>query len=114
MLVDWRRLRFSQKELDFLESAPVLVRAGQRSFYSTILSSDRMFFRFDPGCLEAVTERGRAALTLVEQRLEDSVPEVHYWSKGDILIIDNWTIMHGRASVNQGSGRRLGRILIDA
>lgn len=114
MLLDWRSLRFSPEELLLLEGAPVLVRAGRRSFYSTILSPDRAFLRYDPGCLEAVDERGRAVLTLVEHRLASSSPETHQWRRGDILIIDNWRVLHGRGPSDHGSGRCLARILIDA
>nr|WP_244571479.1 TauD/TfdA family dioxygenase [Mesorhizobium carmichaelinearum] len=83
-------------ELHLLEGAPILVRTGRRSFYSTILSPDRVFLRYDPGCLEAVDERGQAALRLMERRLAGGSPEVHHWHQGDILVIDNWRVLHGR------------------
>jgi Taurine catabolism dioxygenase TauD, TfdA family len=100
-------------ELQLLESAPVLVRTGRRSFYSTMLTSDRTFLRYDPGCLEAIDLRGEAALLLVEQRLAGCLPEVHQWHQGDILIIDNWRVLHGRETSQKGSSRYLARILID-
>lgn len=114
MLLDWRTLGFSPDELHLLEGAPILVRTGRRSFYSTILSPDRAFLRYDPGCLEAVDERGQAALRLVEDRLASGSPEVHNWHQGDILVIDNWRVLHGRGPAAQSSSRRLARILIDA
>jgi alpha-ketoglutarate-dependent taurine dioxygenase len=79
-----------------------------------MLPSDRAFLRYDPGCLEAIDERGQAALRLIERRLAGSSPEVHYWRRGDILIIDNWRVLHGRGTSEQGSGRHLARILTDA
>ena len=114
MLLDWRTLGFSSDELRLLEEAPILVRTGRRSFYSTLLSPDRAFLRYDPGCLEAVDERGRAALSLVQRRLRAGSPQIHQWRRGDILIIDNWRALHGRAPSDPGTGRRLARILIDA
>lgn len=114
LLLDWRTLDFSSEELHLLESAPILVRTGRRSFYSTMLPSDRAFLRYDPGCLEAIDERGQAALRLIERRLAGGSPEVHYWRRGDILIIDNWRVLHGRGTSEQGSGRHLARILTDA
>jgi len=114
MLLDWRKLGFSPDELRLLETAPILVRTGRRSFYSTLLSPERAFLRYDPGCLEAVDGRGRNALDLVQYRLRAGLPEIHQWRFGDILIIDNWRALHGRAPSDQGSGRRLARILIDA
>lgn len=113
-LLSRRTLNLSANELRLLETAPILVRAGRRSFYSTILPPDREFLRYDPGCLEAVDERGRDALDLVQRRLCSSVPEIHQWCRGDILVIDNWRTLHGRTLSDQGSGRRLVRILIDA
>lgn len=113
MLLDWRTLSFSPDELQLLESAPVLVRSGRRSFYSTLLGCDRAFLRYDPGCLEAVDQRGRAALTLVEHRLALGSPYIHEWRRGEILIIDNWRVLHGRGPTEHGSGRRLARLLIN-
>jgi hypothetical protein len=114
MLLDWRTLGFSSEELDLLECTPVLVRSGRRSFYSTILAPGGAFLRYDPGCLEAVDRRGRMALALVEDRLAGASSEAHHWRQGDILIIDNWRVLHGRSPSDRESGRRLARILIDA
>jgi hypothetical protein len=114
LLLDWRALAFSTPELDVLAAAPILVRSGKRSFYSTILSQDRSFLRYDPGCLEPVDERGRSALRLLEGRLAKACPRAQSWKAGEILVIDNWRFMHGRGPGSPGSGRCLARILIDA
>ena len=113
-LLDWRGLAFSSDEVQLLEGAPILVRTGRRSFYSTILPPGRAFLRYDPGCLEAVDERGRCALELLERRLALSVPDTHEWRYADILIIDNWRVLHGRGPSEPNSGRRLATILINA
>lgn len=114
MLLDWRTIGFTPDELDILEAAPILVRNGRSSFYSTILPTGRAFLRYDPGCLESVDERGAVALDLVRRRLRTCHPAIHKWRRGDVLIIDNWRILHGRAQSEPGSGRRVARILIDA
>jgi hypothetical protein len=114
LLLDWLTLGFSSEELHLLASAPIFVRTGRRSFYSTVLPPDRAFLRYDPGCLEAVDERGRSALRLVERRLALGSPDTHEWRRGDILIIDNWRVPHARGPSEHGSGRRLARGLIDA
>lgn len=113
-LLDWRTLTFSADELEILVNAPVFVRTGKRSFYATILAPDCIFLRYDPGCLEAVDVRGQSALNLLERRLALASPELHEWRQGDILIIDNWRVLHGRAPSRANSGRRLARVLIDA
>ncbi|MES4992409.1 TauD/TfdA family dioxygenase [Phyllobacterium sp. 22229] len=74
----------------------------------------RAFLRYDPGCLEALDERGRSAMRFVEARIADAPSEAHHWRQGDILIIDNWRVLHGRSPSDRGSGRRIARILIDA
>jgi hypothetical protein len=114
MMLDWRALGFTSEELDLLEGTPVLVRSGRRSFYSTILAPGGAFLRYDPGCLEAVNQRGRMAMALIEDRIATASPQAHHWRQGDILIIDNWRVLHGRSPLDPGSGRRLARILIDA
>jgi hypothetical protein len=114
MLLDWLTLGFSSEELHLLAGAPIFVRTGRRSFYSTVLPPDRAFLRYDPCCLEAVDERGRSALSLVERRLALGSPDTHEWRRGDILIIDNWRVLHARGPSEHGSGRRLARVLIDA
>lgn len=113
MLMDWKTLPFSSYDLDLLESAPVLVRTGRHSFYSTVLPPNRSFFRYDPGCIIAINDRGKAALQLVKNRICSTNPEIHHWSTGDILVIDNWRILHGREPSEEGSNRRLAKILID-
>ena len=97
-----------------LEATPILVRTGRRSFYSNILAPGGTFLRYDPGCLEALDARGRDALKLVEDRIAGAASDVeaHHWHQGDILIIDNWRLLHGRNQSNPGSGRKLARILI--
>ncbi|MGY4503782.1 hypothetical protein ACVWYH_007739 [Bradyrhizobium sp. GM24.11] len=114
MLLDWRTLGFSPEELHLLESAPILVRAGRCPFYSTLLPPDRAFLRYDPGCLEAVDQRGKAVLRLIVYRLARGSPKTHEWRRGDILIIDNWRVLHGRGPSEFDSGRRLARLLINA
>lgn len=113
MLLDWRRLGFAREELGLLEEAPVLVRTGRRSFYSTILGPGGAFLRYDPGCLEPIDERGRKAMQLVEDRVMRAPSYAYYWRRGDVLIIDNWRVLHGRSPSDHGSGRSLARILID-
>lgn len=113
-LLDRRTLDLTADETALLKGAPVLVRSGRRSFYSTIMPADGEYLRYDQACMEPVDERGRAAMRLVEERLARCPPERHDWRAGDILIIDNWRVLHGRASASAAAGRRLARILVDA
>src|ERR1039457_4271027 len=44
-------LRFNREEEVLLRSGVFLVRNGRASWYSTILSGERPYVRFDPGCM---------------------------------------------------------------
>lgn len=113
LLVDWNRIGLDERDLTLLESAPILVRTGRRSFYSTILAKGREFLRFDPGCMEAVDRRGADALRLVGDRLAQAWAYRQDWRTGDMLLVDNWRILHGREPSSVANGRRLARVLID-
>lgn len=113
LLVDWNRIGLEERDFALLENAPILVRTGRRSFYSTILPKGRDFLRFDPGCMEAIDRRGAEAMRLMEDRLAAARAERQDWRTGDMLLVDNWRILHGREPSNAGNGRRLARVLID-
>jgi hypothetical protein len=113
ILLDRHAVDFSPDERSLLRNAAILVRSGRRSFYSSILPASEEYLRFDTGCMEAVDDRGRAAIGMIEDRLSQSSPVHHHWRAGDILVIDNWRVLHGRASAIGSLGRRLARIMID-
>jgi len=112
-LLDWRALELTSNELNLLETAPVFVRSGRQSFYSTILSRGHEFLRYDPGCIEAVDSRGESALALMKRHIASWSSAAHEWQRGSILIIDNWRLLHSRGAVSARSERRLARVLID-
>lgn len=114
LLLDWRSLSFSPQEYALLKDSPLLIRSGRNSFYTTILSPNSDFIRYDLGCIEAIDKRGQAALELMKQRLAVATPYIHQWKQGEILVIDNWRVLHGRGPSNYNSHRRLARILINA
>ncbi|MGC5841706.1 TauD/TfdA family dioxygenase [Mesorhizobium abyssinicae] len=113
LLIDWHRLGLTEQEVELLESAPVLVRTGRRSFYSTMLPRSHEYLRFDPGCIQAVDARGNVALSILEERIGSAMPYRHDWRKGDILLIDNWRVLHGREATEMNTNRKLARVLID-
>jgi Taurine catabolism dioxygenase TauD, TfdA family len=112
--LDWRTLQFTSDEIALLKGAPLLVRNGRKSFYSTAIPSDERFLRFDCECLEAVDARGLAALDTIKARLSSVLPAAHQLQRGDVLVIDNWRMLHGREAVPALSGRILTRRLVNA
>lgn len=112
--LDWRMLGLSPNEMALLKSAPLLIRNGRKSFYSTAIPRDERFLRYDSQCVEGVDARGHAALETIRVRLSSVPPVAHPLQRGDILVIDNWRTLHGREAVPEQSGRRLVRRLVDA
>lgn len=113
LLLDTTALPFHERELDLLQTTPFRITNGRASFFSTILSNKRKFIRIDPGCMSPVTHRGNQALaTLGRERWPEQVFRSH-WAPGDILIIDNWRVLHGReSSSTPDKNRELIRMLI--
>jgi alpha-ketoglutarate-dependent taurine dioxygenase len=100
VVVRLRDIRLDEPAMQCLRTAPFLVRNGRRSFYSTICDFDRPFIRFDPGCMTALHANGRAAIDLLSDRTAKCDRSAVDWQAGHILIIDNWTVLHGRGHFN--------------
>ena len=113
-MLEWRGLGFTSDEIALLKGAPILVRNGRNSFYTTAIPPDGRFLRYDAECVEAVDTRGRTALETIQARLSSAESVAHTWRRGEILVIDNWRILHGREAVPEQSCRRLTRRLVNA
>jgi len=112
LLLDSRHLAFSPRQNNLAKSAVFFVRNGRRSFYASILGDPR-FIRCDPGCFEPTGAHAAEAMALFQLRPEDPrVSSVHL-KAGEILLVDNWRVLHGRASVPESSrDRRMVRGLV--
>jgi hypothetical protein len=97
-----------------LESAPFFVRNGRQSFYSTICSPARTFVRFDTGCMVPKGAESEANAALIVRRTKEIGFTAVGWRTGDILIIDNWNVLHGRGdgSAETSDDRRLLRVSV--
>lgn len=96
------------------EAATFLFRNGRRSFYSTMLNPARPFVRFDQGCMMPLDDDARAAMDAVVARAAEMTPQEHHWAAGEILVLDNWRVLHGRGRANDraSSDRRLLRVSV--
>jgi alpha-ketoglutarate-dependent taurine dioxygenase len=110
-LLDSHQVSLSRSEAAACRNAIFLVRNGRRSFYGCISSADRQFIRIDPGCMAPMSEAGNAALDAFGSERQAQVMCQHHWKAGDILIIDNWRVLHGRGNV---ASTTHGRILLRA
>jgi hypothetical protein len=110
-LLRWDPL-FTRAERQVLAAAIFLVRNGRRSFYACALDHEGRFLRYDPGCLYPVSRGAGDAVVLIEERVERATAVEHVWSKGDVLVIDNWRTLHSRPPAPYGTRRRLCRVLV--
>lgn len=90
---------------------PFLIRNGRHSFYGSILEGDEKYLRFDPGCMQGATKN---AQLLMAQLMDSKLPPTysHPWQKNDLLVINNWRMLHRRADATSSLGRTLLRITI--
>lgn len=90
---------------------PFLVRTGAQSFYATILAKEQPFTRFDPGCMLGATLRAKVLM----QKLFESASaptHTHHWRAGEVLVIDNWKMLHRRADATTAPNRTLYRVSV--
>jgi alpha-ketoglutarate-dependent taurine dioxygenase len=109
-LLDSYRMTLSDDNVAACRRAPFLVRNGKRSFYSSIVDEDRQFMRFDRGCMTPCCKQGRTVLEAFDPRRH--APASHEWKRGDILVINNWRVLHGRGGERTAPGRVLLRAMI--
>jgi len=106
LLLDTATFPLSDEQRQLLVSTPLRVVNGRRSFFSTITKRGRSFVRYDPGCMLAATgDGGRALAVFAAGAWPDRVAEV-CWRKGNVLIIDNWRVLHGRSDAKETDPRR--------
>jgi hypothetical protein len=62
--------------------------------------------RWDPLFLEAANHRAVSSVTAVEACLSRVSPIAVVLEKDDVLIVDNWRMLHGRGEVTSGAENR--------
>jgi len=113
MLARFDHLNLNEANISALEAAPFIVRNGRRSFYVTPFDADKMRIRYDRGCMIPTAESSSVA-RLLDQALEQAPHHAIGWQPGDVVVIDNWRVLHGRGfQTGQASDdRRLLRMSI--
>ncbi len=106
VLLDMASAVLTAEEIALATFAPFVVKNGPRSFYSTILSSSREFIRLDRGCMEPTNAGGNKALALFDRERWNSQLVRISWRMGDVLILNNWRVLHGRDSIESTADRR--------
>jgi len=113
-LLRFRDLHATEHERALLEAAPFLIRNSRRSFYSTICSRSRPFIRFDEGCMAPQGKDAEASAKLIAHQATEAGVTAMHWRIGDVLIIDNWNVLHGRGldDTQASSDRKLFRVSV--
>ena len=116
LLIDWASLQLNDSDINLLKNAVFLVKDGARSFYSSIVSDNNQFIRYDVGCMHATGLDSKKALQILSSTLNKSVKIEIEWEENDILVLDNWRILHGRSRsndpMNVSESRELHRVLV--
>jgi hypothetical protein len=80
-----------------------LVQAGRDSFYAPVIAGDR--WRFDPGCMIPCDARARQVSEYLAAQLARAWTSE--WTRaGQVLVIDNRSVLHARAALADGDGDR--------
>ena len=113
ILLDTRSLGLTKSQSNLLYNTPLRIENGRCSFFGTVLSTDRTFMRYDPGCMKAVCPDGNKVLDMFKpERWSGFIKKID-WHQGKVVIIDNWRLLHGRGSSIEADGDRvLLRVLI--
>lgn len=113
LLLDTATIPLSDEQRELLVSTPFRVVNGRQSFFSTITKQGRSFVRYDPGCMRAATGEGKRALAVFAPcAWSDRVAEI-CWQKGNVLVIDNWRVLHGRSDAKASDPlRKLMRVYV--
>ncbi len=113
LLLDTSEIILSPEERTLVQSSVFLIKNGRRSFYSSILSTQRKFIRLDPGCMVAINEESKVAMELYSYVKQKHQLNKISWCIGDVLVIDNWRVLHGRGEqLNTTTDRLLLRVYV--
>lgn len=116
-LIDWLGHPLSEHEQGLLERAVWRVRSGPAPFLTSVMAcshTGEMILRYDPGCMEPADPAFRGAAEMLERLIATAERVEIDWSPGDVLVIDNWRMLHARGDgTTEDEGlRRLERVLV--
>lgn len=99
LIIDSRTLRLSSAEGRLLRREQWLVSGGKgRTFYSSILATrdGRDIIRWDPGCMGAPAGTNLVGARRLIEALERAQAVRVSWREDDIVVVDNWRMLHAR------------------
>jgi len=106
LLLDTAAMELSDTQKVLTRSASFIVRNGRKSFYASLFESGRSFVRLDPGCMEPISQASVEAMNLFSYENQKSRTISFRWKAGDVLILDNWRMLHGRGNESTADPNR--------
>ncbi len=112
-LIDFSKIQFSMKEEKILKSEVWKVVQVLRPFLVTIFKPDA-YVRFDMDCMKPVNECHKEAAQIIHSKLSTTDEININWEANDLLIVDNFRMLHARGQANKpDKDRILKRILVE-
>lgn len=112
-LISMSHIDIDEQIQNHLQHVLYLVTNGRKSFYTTILERNphKQHWRWDSTCMKSVDKAGNKLKKKFTDILETTNHICISWTRGDLLILDNYSMMHarGQASID---GRKIRRILV--
>ncbi|AXT41977.1 hypothetical protein D1821_06015 [Phaeobacter inhibens] len=100
---DWS---LNSTEEKALQTGVFLVKNGKHSFYTNARHPNSPFLRWDPGCMHAQDMNAELVSAAFSKQPSCAPQNVINWSTGDLLVVDNWNMMHARGPISVGGGER--------
>ena len=99
LLIDAWDLTLEDDEITRLTRSLMVVKNGSKSFLAPLATrqSDRISFRYDPGCMKPASISDMVTLDILKQGLTDAAQTAVAWQEGQYLILDNRRMLHSRA-----------------
>ena len=119
LLQDFQRLPLTSTDHQLLAHGPFLTRSGPRPFLSAIVDRvpglPAVVIRYDGCCMTPASSSARTAELLLARKMNELEPVQIDWHRGRTIVLDNWRVLHARASTQPSSypeTRVLQRILV--
>lgn len=116
-LIDFSQLigSVSQSELKiFQKSVFILKTPSQTKFVSLLSNNDsKLNLRYDPNIMSAFNKYAKDAVGILDDFLNKSKPIEVEWTGSNVLVVDNWRMLHSRGECIDEKERTLKRIYVN-
>lgn len=113
LLLDWYHLNISDEQLQSIYRSPFRVLNGRQSFFATICTRESQYVRFDMNCMSPTNSASKEVKSLLLANVESTANVACEWTAGQVLVLDNWRILHARSMADRDDcDRELLRVIV--